>query len=138
STQAGLVLEEHLTFSNDPQGFDLCSPAISDNYVFAMLDGGGLYAFFAGSNPPSGALQINGGAECTDSQNVTLTIDNNNNSNVTEMRVSEDPFFAGASFVAYQQTSSCTLSAGFGTKTVYAQLRDNAGTLSNVFNDSIN
>jgi len=135
SAQAGLVLEEHLTFSTDTQGFDLCSPVVSDGYVFAMLDGGGLYAFFAGTN--QGALLINGGAACTNSQNVTLTIDNNNNPDITEMRISEDPFFTGASFIPYQHTFPFTLSAGFGTKTVYAQLRDNAGILSNVFNDQI-
>ncbi|MEP6603200.1 MAG: PQQ-binding-like beta-propeller repeat protein [Spartobacteria bacterium] len=138
SAQAGMVLEEHLTFSSDTQGFDLCSPAISGGYVFAMLDGGGLYAFFAGSNPPSGGLQINGGAECTISREVTLTVANNDNPNVTEMRISEDPFFGGASFVPYQKMVSFTLSDGFGTKTVYAQLRDNARNLSNVFSDSIN
>src|SRR5215813_1443176 len=138
SAQAGLVLEEHLTFSTDPQGFDLCSPVISDGYVFAMLDGGGLYAFFGGSNPPAGALQINGGATCTSSRNVTLTIDNNNNPNVTEMRISEDPFFGDTSFVPYQHTVPFTLSAGFGMKTVYAQLRDNQHILSNVFTASIN
>src|SRR5262249_58082953 len=65
SAQAGLVLEEHLTFSTDPQGFDLCSPVISDGYVFAMLDGGGLYAFFGGSNPPAGGVPIKGGGPPT-------------------------------------------------------------------------
>jgi outer membrane protein assembly factor BamB len=137
SAQAGQVLEEHLTFSTDTQGFDLCSPVISDGFVFAMLDGGGLYAFFGGGNGPGGALKINDGATCTTSQNVTLTIDNNNNPNVTEMIISEDPFFTGASFIPYQSPFPFTLSAGFGMKTVYAQLKDNNGTLSNVFTASI-
>jgi len=138
TAQAGQVLAEYLTFSTDTQGFDLCSPAVSDGYVFAMLDGGGLYAFFGGGgNPPTGALTINGGTNCTDSTVVTLTLSNNNNPNVTDMRISEDPFFAGAPWIPYQQTSSFTLSAGFGTKTVYAQLKDNQGLLSNVFTDQI-
>jgi len=138
SAQPGMVLAEYLTFSTDPQGFDLCSPAVSDGYVFAMLDGGGLYAFFGGGGtPPQGALVINGGDPCTQSPDVTLTLDNNNNPNVTQMRISEDPFFTGAAWVAYQQTSMFTLSAGFGTKTVYAQLRDNQGQVSNVFTDQI-
>lgn len=138
TAQAGQVLAEYLTFSNDPQGFDLCSPAVSDGYVFAMLDGGGLYAFFGGGGTaPTGALTINGGTNCTNSTVVTLTLSNNNNANVTDMRISEDPFFAGAPWIPYQQTSSFTFSAGFGTKTVYAQLKDNQGLLSNVFTDQI-
>ena len=45
SAQAGQVLEEHQLSSADPQGFDLCSPIVSDGWVFIMLDGGGLYTF---------------------------------------------------------------------------------------------
>lgn len=86
----GVVIEEHLTFSADPQGFDLCSPVISDGVVFALLDGGGLYAFFtSGVVFTGGAIEINGDVECTDSQNVTLTLDAGTNPNVTEMRLSE-------------------------------------------------
>ncbi len=138
TAQAGQVLEEHLTFSTDPQGFDLCSPIVSDGWVFAMLDGGGLYAFFGGGGtPPAGALVINGGDACTSTPVVTLSIGNNNNPDVSQMRISEDPFFAGVPWVAYAPTTSFTLSAGFGTKTVYAQLRDTNGLLSNVFTDQI-
>ncbi|MEK6252726.1 MAG: PQQ-binding-like beta-propeller repeat protein, partial [Actinomycetota bacterium] len=71
---SGVVLDEYPTFSADPQGFDLPSPVVSDGVVFAMLDGGGLYAFSTGAGPP-GSITINGGADCTESQNVTLTID---------------------------------------------------------------
>jgi hypothetical protein len=138
TAQAGQVLDSYLTFSTDPQGFDLCSPAVSDGYVFAMLDGGGLYAFFGGEGePPTGALVINGGDECTDSPDVILTLDNNNNPDVVEMRMSEDPFFTGVMWIPYQETSPFTLSAGFGTKTVFAQLRDNLMQESNVFTDQI-
>ena len=138
TAQAGQVLEDHLTFSTDTQGFDLCSPVISNGWVFAMLDGGGLYAFYGGGGPPpEGALSINNGAACTSSPNVTLTISNNNNPNVIQMRVSEDPFFTGVPWVPYQSPISFMLSAGFGTKTVYAQLLDTAGQLSNVFTDQI-
>ena len=142
SALAGQVLPfgEYDTFSTDRQGFDLCSPAVSDCFVFAMLDGGGLYAFFGGGScgtPPKGALTINGGANCTESQTVTLTLDNNNDPNVIEMRISEDPLFVGVTFVPYLKTSSFSLSTGFGTKTVYAQLRDNKSVVSNVFSDQI-
>lgn len=136
--QAGLVLAEYSTFSTDPQGFDLCSAIVSDGWVLIMLDGGGLYAFFGGQgNPPTGALSINGGDACTESQIVALTLDNNDNPEVVEMMVSEDPFLSGASWQPYAETSPWMLSAGFGLKTVYAQLRDVNGLLSVVFTAQI-
>jgi outer membrane protein assembly factor BamB len=134
SANAGVVLEEHSTFSADPQGFDLCSPIVSDGVVFAMLDGGGLYAFFTGGGGGTGSIVINGGDDCTESRDVTLTIDPDS---YTEMRISEDPLFTGASFEPVATTKAFTLSAGYGTKTVYIQFRDSSGNLSNVFNDSI-
>jgi len=66
TADAGQVLEEHLTFSTDTQGFDLCSPIISDGVVFAMLDGGGIYAFFGAGTPwTGGAILINDDEDCT-------------------------------------------------------------------------
>ncbi len=138
SAQAGQVLEEHLAFSTDTQGFDLCSPVISDGVVFAMLDGGGLYAYFDSDTEwTGGAIKINDGSECTDSPDVTLSLDKGNNPLVNEMRISEDPFFAGAVWEPFAATKTWTLSPGFGTKTVYVQFRDSNGLLSNVFNDQI-
>ena len=134
TANAGVVLAEYPTFSADPQGFDLVSPVVSGGFVFAMLDGGGLYAFSAADTAGPGSISINSGAACTESQNVTLTIDPGSN---TEMMISEDPLFAGASFEPVATSKAFTLSAGFGTKTVYIQFRDASGNLSNVFNDTI-
>jgi hypothetical protein len=53
------------------------------------------------------------------------------------MRISEDPLFTGASFGPVATSKAFTLSAGFGTKTVYIQFRDSSQQLSNVFNDQI-
>jgi len=138
AANAGQVLAEYPTFSTDPQGFDLCSPVISDGVVFAMLDGGGLYAFFSeGTVWTGGAITINSGADCTESRDVTLTLDKGSNPLVTEMRLSEDPLFTGAVWEPYSETKAWTLSSGFGTKTVYVQFKDSTGQLSNVFNDQI-
>lgn len=135
---AGQVLTEYPTFSADTQGFDLCSPAISDGWVFAMLDGGGLYAFYAsGTAPPPGGITINGSAACTASANVVLSINNFGDASITQMIISEDPFFAGAVYEPYAATKNWTLSAGFGTKTVYAKLKNSGGVESNVFSDTI-
>jgi outer membrane protein assembly factor BamB len=134
----GQVLADYATFSADLQGFDLCSPAISDGWVFAMLDGGGLYAFYAsGTAPPQGGISINGGAACTTSANVVLSINNFGDVSITQMIISEDPFFAGAVYEPYAATKNWTLSAGFGLKTVYAKLKTSGGTESNVFSDTI-
>lgn len=139
SANAGQVLEEHLTFSADTQGFDLCSPIISNGVVFAMLDGGGLYALFgSGENFSGGAIVINNGENCTGSLDVTLTLSNGSIPNVVSMRISEDPLFTGVSWEPFATTKAFTLSPGLGLKTVYAQFMNSNGTLSNVFNDQIN
>jgi len=138
SAQAGQVVEEHQLFSVDTQGFDLCSPVISDGYVFAMLDGGGLYAFYAGGGTvPTGALSINNGATCTASPDVTLTLDNNGDTSIVSMRISEDSQFTGVAWESYSPTRSFTLSTGYGTKTVYAQFMNSSEQLSNVFTATI-
>lgn len=138
TANAGVVLEEHLAFSADPQGFDLCSPIISDGVVFAMLDGGGLYAYFSGGTVwTGGAIKINNDAGCTESQDVTLNLDKGSNNLVNQMIISEDPFFVGASWEPYSTTKAWTLSTGYGIKTVYVQFKDSNGQLSNVFNDQI-
>jgi len=68
---------------------------------------------------------------------VTLALDKGSNALVNEMRISEDPFFTAATWEPYSATKPWTLSAGFGTKTIYVQFRDSTGQLSNVFNDKI-
>ena len=138
SAQAGQVLAEYQLYSADAQGFDVCSPVISGGYVFAMLDGGGLYAFYAGGGTaPTGALSINNGNSCTASANVTLTLNNNGDTNIVQMRISENSQFTGASWEPFSATKSFTLSGGFGTKTVYAQFMNNSEQLSNVFTAQI-
>jgi outer membrane protein assembly factor BamB len=133
SAKAGEVLAEYPTFSADFQGFDLPSPIVSGGFVFAMLDGGGLYAFSPGK-ASGGKITINGGASCTESRTVTLTIEAGSN---TEMRISEDPLFIGVAFEPVASSKQFTLSAGFGKKTVYIQFKNGAGELSNVFNAQI-
>ncbi|HEY5461116.1 MAG TPA: PQQ-binding-like beta-propeller repeat protein, partial [Deferrimonas sp.] len=138
SAQAGQVLAEYQLFSADTQGFDTCSPIISDGYVFSMLDGGGLYAFYAGGGTaPTGALSINDGDTCTASAEVTLTLDNNGDTNIVQMRISEDSQFTEVAWELFSATKSFTLSGGFGIKTVYAQFMNKSEQLSNVFTATI-
>ncbi len=138
TANAGTVLEEHLTFSDDPQGFDVTSPVVSGGIVYVMLDGGGLYAFLPSDAPwTGGGVTINAGAACTESSAVTLAIDVGSNPDVAQMRISEDPLFASATFEPVASSKAFTLSVGFGTKTVYVQFQDGSEQLSNVFNDQI-
>jgi len=137
TSSAGQVLASYPTFSADAQGFDTCSVVISGGFVFAMLDGGGLYAFAASGTTVQGGITINGGAACTTSANVVLSINNFGDSSITQMIISESPFFTGAVYEPYAPTKSWTLSAGFGLKTVYLKLKTSGGAESNVFSATI-
>ncbi len=79
---------------------------------------------------PEGSIQINHGAEATSSTDATLTLSASDaTAGVKEMRLSTD----GTTWTAwepYNSSRNFTLSAGEGTKTVYAQYRDWAGNES--------
>jgi subtilisin-like proprotein convertase family protein len=88
---------------------------------------------------PTGTVNINGGAASTTSPNVTLNLSASDPApatGVVQMRFSND----GVTFSPYQAyatTAAWTLSAGDGTKTVYAQFRDGDGNQSAVASDAI-
>ena len=94
-------------------------------------------AVIVDNQPPTGTVQINGGAAATNSRTVTLSLSATDAlSNVTQMRFSNN----GTSFSAaesYAPTKTWTLSSGAGTKTVYAQFRDAAGNWSSSATDTI-
>ncbi len=77
------------------------------------------------SPPNITSFSINGGAQYTNSQNVTLNISATDDNGLVDMRFSNDGTTWSA-WIAYAATASWTLPAGDGTKTVYAQVRDNA------------
>jgi outer membrane protein assembly factor BamB len=134
---AGRVLEEHQTYSADTQGFDLCSPIVSNGWVFAMLDGGGLYAFITGGIQIRGTVLINDDDECSGFPNVTLHSTIEGEQEFSKMRVSEDPLMSGANWEAFSNRKDWVLSPGYGTKTVYVQFGTEDGRVTNVFNDQI-
>ncbi|SFG06678.1 Listeria/Bacterioides repeat-containing protein [Desulfotomaculum arcticum] len=74
--------------------------------------------------PTGGSISINSGADYTTSTSVTLTL---SATGASEMMVSEDSGFSGASYEAYSTSKSFTLSSGDGIKTVYAKYKDAAG-----------
>jgi parallel beta-helix repeat protein len=111
---------------------------------FGGNQGGGLCekAVKLDTEPPTGSLTINDGADSTTSTTVTLRITANDPlSGVAEMRFSNDGR-TWSDWEGFQSTRSWDLtrfggSSSFGLKTVYAQLRDRAGNVSQTFSATI-
>jgi WD40 repeat protein len=91
---------------------------------------------------PTGSLTINDGAATTTSTRVTLKIQANDPlSGVAEMRFSNDGR-TWSDWEGFQSTRSWDLtrfggSSSYGPKTVYAQVRDRAGNVSQTFSATI-
>jgi hypothetical protein len=95
---------------------------------------------------PTGTITINNGANSTDSTSVSLSVPASDaGSGMALVRISNsnsvdgNGVLDGAGSTSYTYTSSIawTMSAGIGTKTVYAQWRDAAGNWSTPVNDTI-
>ena len=85
--------------------------------------------------PTSGSVSINSGATHTNNTSVTLTL---SATGASEMMISEDADFTGASYESYATSKSFTLSSGDGIKTVYVRYKDEAGNETTVtISDSI-
>lgn len=78
------------------------------------------------TTPPTGTIEINGGAIYASASPVTLTISSDG---AVQMRFSnEDGIWSG--WETYATTKSWPLSSGDGAKTVYAEFKDAAGNVS--------
>lgn len=88
----------------------------------------------AATGPVGISISLNGGAATTASNVVTANLSANN---AQDVRLSEDPTFAGASWETFASAKSFALSGGFGPKTVYAQFRTASGVASKLVSDSI-
>lgn len=89
------------------------------------------------NHAPSGSIIVNGGQISTSSINVTLTLTATDlEGEAIEMRFSNDGII-WSSWESKISTRSWTLSHGEGSKTVYMQLRDTAGNISNTFANTI-
>lgn len=93
--------------------------------------------FTVEQTPPIGTVSINAGATYTNSANVTLTLagTDTGGSALAQMRFSNDGT-TWSTWETYATTKAWTLSAGDGTKTVYAQFKDWAGNASGQISDS--
>jgi hypothetical protein len=95
-------------------GIDVVANRDSDLGALALVAGGGDF-------------DINGGAAFTSSADVSIAVDSDD---AVQMRVSEDPTFSDVAVpVAFAPTSTFTLSAGDGEKTVFVELIDSGGAI---------
>jgi Fibronectin type III domain len=88
------------------------------------------------TNPPTGSVIIDGGAEATKSTLATLTLTASDDSPPIQMCISNTT--SCASWTAFAATKSWALTTGNGTKTVYAWFRNMWGnTTPTPYSDSI-
>jgi hypothetical protein len=88
--------------------------------------------------PPTGSIKINNGDASTTSSSVVLTLTQADAvSGVSQVRYSNDGVWDTEQWEAPTSTKAWTLTSGTGAKTVYYQVVDNAGLVSNTFSASI-
>jgi hypothetical protein len=87
---------------------------------------------------PTGSIMVNDGEAFTTSASVSLMLNAADTvSGVYRVRYSNDGLWDTEDWESYSSTKSWTLSSGNGVKTVYYQVRDNAGLNSSTFSDTI-
>ncbi len=90
------------------------------------------------TKPPSGRLVIERGEEVTTNKDKKVTLFMLLSSDATEMIVSHNADFKGASWQPFaQEVNNWELIGEDGPKTIYAQFRDDAGHLSPIVKDDI-
>ncbi len=99
---------------------------------------GDTFTFQWDKRKPAGGITIEGGAAYATSTGADLSIlGSDGGSGVKEMWISNDSGFSAGNWETFAVSKSWSLTAGDGDKTVYIKLRDNAGNISNVYEDSI-
>ncbi|PVX24075.1 MAG: hypothetical protein CW716_10820, partial [Candidatus Bathyarchaeum sp.] len=90
------------------------------------------------STPPTGSIKINSGDVYTNSTSVTLNLTAMDaTSGVHQVRFSNDGIWDTESWETYSATKVWVLESDDGTKTVYYQIMDNVGHVSETFSASI-
>jgi len=84
--------------------------------------------------PTSNSISINSSSIYSNSRTTTLTL---SSTGTSQMMISENSDFTGASWETYSTSKSFDLSSGDGTKTVYAKFKDESGNTSSSISDSI-
>ena len=92
---------------------------------------------YVDTTPPHGSIQINRGEKYADSNDVTVLLNATDRYGIGSVMLSENPDLDGANWETYHSMLLRKLSAGDGTKTLYAKFRDVNGLESEVVNASI-
>ena len=87
------------------------------------------------TTPPAGSFALNDGASSTTSANVSVDSAVTDTVGVSEMRFSTDEKATWGSWMPFSTTASLTLSPQQGLKTVYAEYRDEAGNVVQLWDD---
>jgi len=89
------------------------------------------------TQPPTGSVAIDDGAEFVTSQQVDVSLTAEDNlSNVTSMRLRNENT-TWSQWMPFAQSKAWTLSTGNGAKSVEAQFRDAAGNISSTYSDAV-
>jgi len=80
--------------------------------------------------PPSGTIDINGGAEFTRTGTVRLTLNATDESGVSDMLLANTPDFFGQDWLPFAPVYTWDLKSTGGERTVYARFRDPSGHAS--------
>jgi hypothetical protein len=135
--EANLVAGWHLDEGSGSSTSDYSGNAYTITLANGPLWTSGLVTAGGDTTPPAGMVTINSGAAQTNTPSVILGLSATDNSgSVAQMQFSND----GATYSspeAYATTKSWTLTAGDGTKTVYARFKDAAGNWSTPATDMI-
>jgi hypothetical protein len=128
----------------------------ADNDTFSLSTGDGvktIYVKFQDNNghesevysatilldtlPPTGSVDIDGGAIYTRNTTVTLTINATDPIGVQSMMVSNTSSMTGAQWVNFARTIQLNIPSGNGARSAYVKFRDVGGHVSAAFSDSI-
>jgi hypothetical protein len=102
------------------------------------LGGYGSHVFQIDTVRPSGSILINQGSQNTSSSSVTLTLNYTDvTSGVDKVRYSNDGVWDSEEWETPSLTKNWILTSSDGIKTVYYQIKDNAGLESTTYTDTI-
>ena len=97
-----------------------------------------IFVFKYDATQPTGTISINAGAEYTNTTAVTLTLTYNDEpSGIAQVRYSNDGNWDTEVWEDATNTKDWTLTVGDVIKTVYYQIKDNAGLISTTYSDTI-
>jgi parallel beta-helix repeat protein len=133
--QPNTTITGNITLPDLPAGWH--HVVVYANDTLGNMEASHVIHFAVDTTAPTGSITINAGATYTTTTSVTLTLSaSDDTSGVAQMRFSNDGT-TWTNWEVYATSRAWTLTAGDGSKTVYAQFRDNAELESITYSDTI-